>query len=134
MKAPKHEGNEKLSQQKLQEKLDKIILPLVDKAVYLVVEMANKPKESQTYKDELYGLFAVAVEQGCKLSELVDERLDNELVKQAKFQQFEDTILNKTRNKNKEVVAKLNLMDRSGKHNRYVLPEDLDEKGNLKKK
>ena len=119
-------NKEQLGAKALDKKLDTIINPLID---HVIFELNTKGVSQglEHYRNSLNDLFSIAVLEGVKLAELVDEKMDEELAKKVNF-------INSMKNpftKAKEAAARLNL--RGGHFKRFVTPDELDEHGNLKK-
>lgn len=115
-------SQEKLGVKALDKKLDKIINPLIDRLL-----VVDTKQTLENYRNDVNELFSIAVLEGVKLAELVDEKMDEELSRKANFINSIKAPFTKA----KEAAAKLNL--RGGHVKRYVTADELDENGNLKK-
>lgn len=123
-----------LAEKKLEEKLNKIIDPLFQKAYEYFYELASGHSDPEECEVAVKELFSIAILEGVNLAELVDDNLDKELASKLE-RQGEDFASKVMMQDNKLLNAKiaLNLNDKSGKFKRFVTPDELDEKGDLKK-
>ena len=128
-------NNEKLAAQALDKKLDAIVEPLAMKIHELYSDFSCSGVSYETVKTTVGELLAVAILEGIKLAELVDERLDTQLMEQVAKQEqneFASTIMCPD-DKAKDVSIALNMNDKSGNFKRFVTPEELSQEGKLKK-
>lgn len=121
----------KTTQDRFNEMIDAKVEPLVEQVTKLY---DNKLNTVEYIKDELYGLFCVAVMNGCQLAETLykeEQKADDEQKPKEK------SIIEKNMDnekKVKSVAASLNMRYGTMPDGtpRFVSPHDLDENGQLR--
>jgi len=123
-KKEEHIGNEKHGEAKLEEKLDKIIIPLVEKFFSGNMSMT---------KVVLHEIIAVAVLEGVKLAELVDAKVNEEIFKIQKADEIIENMKGVQRLKDTTAVLNITNQIMGDGLPRFVTPDQLDENGKFKK-